>query len=76
MSAWDGGAGLVTEWLSTREAAERTGYTRSHLLKLLVALEVPCARLTPRSHRRWHWPTIRALFHVEQARKSAQSGAS
>lgn len=49
----------MTDWLSTRDVAERLGYRHlTHLRKLLVGLEIPFRRLTPRSPLRWHWPTI------------------
>lgn len=66
----------MTEWLSTREVAARTGYSHERVRKLLKALDVPAMRVTARSHPRWHWPTVCLLFHVPQTIKSGQIQSS
>lgn len=66
----------MTEYLSTREIADRTGYSIDYVRKLLKSLSVPAMKRTKRSHARWHWPTVCEVFHVPQTVKSSTARQS
>lgn len=62
----------MTEWLSTREVAERLGYSIDHVRKVLAAKGVTPRKHSVNAHARWWWPDVLEAFHAEQNHSESQ----
>lgn len=65
----------MSEYVSTREAATRLGYSIGHVRKVLASKGVAPLKHSPHAHPRWYWPAVSAAFHEEQNCAESQRNA-